>query len=129
MKLPERRRPCDLWLWDGTSTYEGVLILWKEPRIVARVRRVLAVPASMLGRPGSSPTLVLHRLLAERPLLACVSGIEGEGPFMAEITSVQRSSDADFNLMIGATLRAAEAGFLDSFRLEEAPAMFRRIAG
>jgi hypothetical protein len=129
-----KKNELDLWLWDGASEYEGILLKLEEASFAARVRQVRRGGAPLTGTLGKrvpGATLDVHRQFTQRKFLAHVKGtIEGT-LFEAEIESVQTSQDGDFEQLIAGRFAALDEKQLELLRkmsVENAATLMQRQA-
>lgn len=94
---------CDVWLWDGTAEYEGVVIRIRGEEFSARIRPARSV-ASGLGRSRTAAsTLDLHRLFTRARFLAHLEGF-ADPLLEVRVTGVQCCRDGDFDYLLTARL-------------------------
>lgn len=128
---PKRTRPAEVWLWDGLTEYEGVLVKFGDRTFTARLRQVRKGPAAALGKPIPASTLDLGRLFADRRFLAHFEGTAEDSLFEARVGSVQRSSDGDYDYLLDgrfAALDPKELEALGRLPVEGAARLLRRKA-
>jgi hypothetical protein len=130
----ERGIECDVWLWEGATEYEGCLVACEEGRFTAHVREVRKGGPSggALGRRLTASTLDLQRHFAGRKFLAHFKGSVAGTLFEAEVMSVQRSSDGDYDYLLSGGYRALDESqreLLARLSIEDAAALFQRHVG
>lgn len=123
--------PCDIWLSDGTTEYEGVLVKFECGEFTARVRSVRrgSAPAGGMGRTLATSSLDLQRQFTRRPFLAHVRGDEPANLFEAAVHNVQRSSESEFDYLLAGRLDLLDERQRDALRQGAWPAaaaMLRR---
>lgn len=91
---------CDLWLWDGGSEYEGVLVRLEENAFAARVRQARKGPGGTLGKRLAATGLDLQKQFHKRRFLAHLKGAADGTLFEASIESVQGSADGEFDYLV-----------------------------
>ena len=95
---------CDLWLWDGGTEYEGLLLKLDEKTFTARLRQAKkASPGSGLGKRLPSSTPEAQRQFTRRRFLAHVSGTTAGSLFEANIENVR--NDSYFNCSLRWSLK------------------------
>ena len=95
-------RDCDLWLWDGTAEYEGVLTKLEAGSFTVRVRPVKAAGGPLGRRRATSSSMDLHRLFTQHRFLAHAGRPELAPLMEACIQAVQICGDGEFDyLLIG----------------------------
>lgn len=109
------RMSCDLWLWDGSTEYEGVLVRLEGASFSARVRQARKGAAS-LGRRIPLSYLDAQRVFARRKFLAHVKGAVEGTLFELEVDSVQGSSDGEFDYLLSGRFGALEEKQLETLR-------------
>jgi hypothetical protein len=101
------RSGCDLWLWDGSGEYEGLLVKFDESTFSARVRPVRKAEAGMvLGKRVAAGYLEVQQQFVKRRFLAHFKGTVEGTLFEASIQSVQNSADGDFDYLVSGTFGA-----------------------
>ncbi len=106
---------CDLWLWDGATEYEGMLVKLEGAAFSARVRQARKA-APLLGKRAPLSYLEAQRVFARKKFLAHVKGAVEGTLFELEIDSVQGSSDGEFDYLLSGRFGALEEKQLETLR-------------
>jgi len=113
-----KRPDCDLWMWDGAGEYEGVLLKLEEGAFSARIRQVKkgGTTVAELGRriPASTPDA--QKQFCQRKFLAHFKGTAEGTLFEAEISSIQVSTQGDFDYLLSGKFKAIDGKQLDLLR-------------
>jgi hypothetical protein len=94
---------CDVWLWDGTAEYEGVVIRTRGEEFSARVRTASAAASGLGRRRAPASTLDLHRLFTRARFLAHLEGF-ADPLLEVRVTGVQCCRDGEFDYLLTARL-------------------------
>jgi hypothetical protein len=102
-------RETDIWLWDGSSEYEGIVAKLTEPGFTAHVRENRSASArGGTGRRFNTTFFDLQRQFVGRRFLAYCK-LAGDGELLeAEITTVQRSSAVEYDFFLCGRFRPLE---------------------
>jgi hypothetical protein len=106
---------CDLWLWDGATEYEGMLVKLEGAAFSARVRQARRV-SPVLGKRAPLSYLEAQRVFARKKFLAHVKGAVEGTLFELEVDSVQGSSDGEFDYLLSGHFGALEEKQLETLR-------------
>jgi hypothetical protein len=128
------RAMCDVWLWDGSTEYEGALVKVEGPGFAARLRQAQGGEGAprRLGRRVPMTVMEQQRQFAGRKFLIHFGGPADASLYEAEIQSVQRSSDGEFDFLVCgrfAPLDARHQELLEKMSIGDAAALFRRRVG
>ncbi len=115
MARRQKTPDCDLWLWDGATEFEGVLVRLEGAGFSARVRQVMKRPAT-LGRRVPASYLEAQRTFMKKKFLAHVKGAVEGALFELEVDSVQGSSDGDFDYLLSGRFGALGEKQLETLR-------------
>lgn len=111
------RNHFDVWLWDGTAEYEGILVRLAGRDFTARVRELRRCEGGTLpGRRVPMNYLEAQQQFVDRPFMAHFKGTAEGSLFQAEIGSVQRSSDGTFDYVLSGRLSTLDAAELEMLR-------------
>src|SRR5262245_23325869 len=104
------RSGCDLWLWDGSGEFEGMLVKFDESSFSARVRPVRKGDSgAVLGKRVATGYLEVQQQFVKRKFLAHFKGTVEGTLFEASIQSVQCSADGEFDYLVSGTFVALSA--------------------
>ncbi len=110
-------RESDIWLWDGSIEYEGIVVKLTEPNFTAHLHEARSSSSrSATGRRFNTTFFDLQRQFVGRRFLAyCKLSPDGELQ-EAEVTMVQRSSALDYDIFLSGRLRPLEAQHKEALR-------------
>lgn len=98
MERDDGARGCDFWMWDGSLEYEGAVAKLADGCFTAHLRETRR--GSGPGRRISTTFFDVQRQFSGRRFLAFCRLSPDGGLQEAEVTSVQRSSAADFEYFV-----------------------------
>lgn len=112
---------CDVWLWDGSTEFEGLLLKLEDSCFSARLRQARpgGGAGTALGKRLAATYLEVQQQFLRKKFLAHFKGTAEGTLFEASIDGVQVSSDGDFDYVV-----SGRFGALDDKQLE----MLRRMS-
>lgn len=128
-----RREDCDVWLWDGATEYEGLLVKLEESTFSARVRQVRKDGGGSvgLGKRLAGTYLDVQRQFTNHKFLAHFKGTVEGTLFEALLESVQCSTDGEFDYLVAGRFAALDEKQLEMLRkmsVENAATLMQRQA-
>jgi hypothetical protein len=99
--------PCDVWLWDGSSEYEGVVMAFDCGRFAAHIRQKSSA-SHATGRRLNTSFIDLQTFFVETHFYALCPRYAGTELQNSEITAAQRSGAPGFDFFVSGILRALD---------------------
>jgi hypothetical protein len=125
---------CDVWLWDGSTEFEGLLLKLQDSSFSARLRQARkgGGTGTALGKRVAATYLDVQQQFLKKKFLAHFKGTAEGTLFEASIDGVQVSSDGDFDYVVSGrfgTLDEKQLEILRRMSVEQAAVFLARRVG
>lgn len=125
---------CDVWLWDGSTEFEGLLLKLQDASFSARLRQARkgGAAGTTLGKRVAAAYLDVQQQFLKKKFLAHFKGTAEGTLFEASIDGVQVSSDGDFDYVVSGRFGALDEKQLEILRrmsVEQAAVFLARRVG
>jgi hypothetical protein len=124
----------DVWLWDGSTEFEGLLLKLQDSCFSARLRQARkgGGAGTALGKRVAATYLDVQQQFLKKKFLAHFKGTAEGTLFEASIDGVQVSSDGDFDYVVSGRFGALDDKQLEILRrmsVEQAAVFLARRVG